>query len=60
MMITAGVNEKVGGATDRHDPRGRLKLLEINVAIFEEIVPRIRSVAPETLILVVRRIRSPM
>ena len=28
VMITAGVNEKAGGATDRNDPAGRLKLLD--------------------------------
>src|ERR1017187_3173523 len=27
VMITAGINEKSGGATDRSDPTGRLKLL---------------------------------
>src|SRR5882757_6643722 len=27
VMITAGVNEKTGGAIDRKDPSGRLKLL---------------------------------
>jgi len=28
VMITAGVNEKTGGATDRNDPAGRLRLRE--------------------------------
>jgi L-lactate dehydrogenase len=32
VMITAGMNEKSGGATNRNDPAGRLKLLESNVA----------------------------
>ena len=27
ILMTAGVNEKTGGATDRNDPQGRLKLL---------------------------------
>ena len=27
VLITSGVNEKAGGATDRNDPPGRLKLL---------------------------------
>jgi L-lactate dehydrogenase len=53
VMITAGVNEKGGGATDRSDPLGRLRLLEANAAIFQEVVPQIRKAAPETLILVV-------
>jgi L-lactate dehydrogenase len=53
VMITAGVNEKGGGATDRSDPVGRLRLLEANAAIFEDIVPKIHQSAPEALILVV-------
>jgi L-lactate dehydrogenase len=53
VMITAGVNEKAGGATDRGDPLGRLRLLEANTAIFEEIIPKIHNAAPDTLILVV-------
>jgi len=53
VMITAGVNEKGGGATDRSDPVGRLRLLEANAAIFQDIVPKIHSFAPDALILVV-------
>ncbi|MDB4957093.1 MAG: malate dehydrogenase [Myxococcales bacterium] len=53
VMITAGVNEKGGGATDRGDPLGRLRLLQANTAIYEEIVPTIHSAAPDALILVV-------
>ena len=30
VLITAGVNEKTGGATDRNDPQGRLRLLDKN------------------------------
>jgi len=53
VMITAGVNEKSGGATDRSDPLGRLRLLEANAAIFKDIVPKIANTAPDALILVV-------
>ncbi len=53
VMITAGVNEKGGGATDRNDPVGRLRLLDANAAIFQDIVPRIHYSPPEALILVV-------
>jgi len=53
VMITAGVNEKGGGATDRSDPAGRLRLLNANAEIYQEIVPKIHSAAPGTLILVV-------
>ena len=47
VMITAGVNEKTGGATDRSDPQGRLRLLDKNAAIYRDIVPRIVHAAPE-------------
>src|SRR5258705_3819871 len=30
VMITAGINEKAGAATDRSDPQGRLRLLDKN------------------------------
>jgi L-lactate dehydrogenase len=30
VIITAGVDEKGGGATDRSDPSGRLRLLDAN------------------------------
>jgi L-lactate dehydrogenase len=53
VMITAGVNEKGGGATNRSDPVGRLRLLDANAAIFQDIVPRIHNSAPDALILVV-------
>jgi lactate/malate dehydrogenase, NAD binding domain len=41
VLITSGVNEKTGGATDRNDPPGRLRLLEKNAAIYRDIVPQI-------------------
>src|SRR5271157_2094670 len=53
VMITAGVNEKGGGAIDRSDPVGRLRLLDANAAIFQDIVPKIHNSAPDALILVV-------
>jgi L-lactate dehydrogenase len=53
VMITAGVNEKGGGATNRSDPLGRLRLLEANAAIFQEMIPQIHEAAPDALILVV-------
>lgn len=52
-IIGAGVNEKAGGATDRNDPAGRLRLLEPNVRVFEDIVPKIVKAAPQAVILVV-------
>jgi L-lactate dehydrogenase len=53
VMITAGVNEKGGGATDRSDPVGRLRLLDANAGIFQDIVPQIHHFAPDAMILVV-------
>ena len=60
VMITAGINEKTGGATDRSDPQGRLRLLDQNAAIYREIVPRIARVAPEAVILVVTDPPDPL
>jgi L-lactate dehydrogenase len=53
VLICAGVNEKGGGATDRDDPRGRLKLLESNVPIYRDIVPRIVAAAPDAVLVAV-------
>ena len=60
VMITAGVNEKSGGATDRNDPQGRLKLLDANVAIYEEIVPQAVRAAPDALLMVVTDPPDPL
>src|SRR5271168_4982448 len=51
VMITAGANEKTGGATDRNDPAGRLRLLDTNAAVYKSVVPRLRAVAPQALVL---------
>ena len=53
IMVTAGVNEKDGGATDRSDPKGRLNLLHKNARAYEEIIPQITKAAPDAVILVV-------
>src|SRR5437762_426604 len=47
VMLTAGVNEKSGGATDRNDREGRLKLLDTNVSVFKDMVPKIVEVFEE-------------
>ena len=60
VIITAGINERAGGATDRSDPAGRLKLLEANANIFRDIVPRIVAVAPLAVILVVTDPPDPL
>lgn len=46
VMITAGVNDKTGGATDRSDTAGRLRLLDKNAQVYRDILPRLLTVAP--------------
>jgi L-lactate dehydrogenase len=60
VMITAGVNEKTGGATDRSDPQGRLRLLDKNADIYRELVPRTVRFAPQAVILVVTDPPDPL
>lgn len=60
LIVTAGINERTGGATDRGDPAGRLKLLEANARVYREIVPRIVAVAPQAVILVVTDPPDPL
>jgi L-lactate dehydrogenase len=60
VIITAGVNEKAGGATNRSDPAGRLNLLKVNAEILKDIVPNVVAVAPRALILVVTDPPDPL
>ena len=60
VMITAGVNEKSGGATDRNDREGRLKLLDTNVGVFKDMVPKIVTAAPTAVLLVVTDPPDPL
>lgn len=60
ILITAGMNEKSGGATNRDDPAGRLKLLDANVKIYQDIIPQIQSVAPESILVVVTDPPDPL
>lgn len=60
VVVTAGINEKAGGATDRSDPAGRLRLLDTNVKIFEDIVPQVVKVAPDAVILVATNPPEPL
>jgi L-lactate dehydrogenase len=60
VMITSGVNEKSGGATDRNDPQGRLKLLDKNAEIYRDIVPRVVRAAPQAVLLVVTDPPDPL
>jgi L-lactate dehydrogenase len=60
VLITSGVNEKNGGATDRNDPQGRLKLLDKNAGIYRDIVPKIVKAAPSAVLLVVTDPPDPL
>jgi L-lactate dehydrogenase len=60
VLITAGINEQSGGATDRSDPEGRLKLLDRNAAVYRDVVPQIVANAPQALILVVTDPPDPL
>src|SRR3981081_1486975 len=60
VMITAGINEKAGGATDRSDPKGRLRLLDKNAEIYRDIVPQIVRAAPRAVLLVVTDPPDPL
>jgi L-lactate dehydrogenase len=52
VVVTAGVNEKAGGATNRNDPAGRLRLLQQNVQVMRDIIPPLVAAAPDAVILV--------
>jgi L-lactate dehydrogenase len=60
VMVTAGVNEKSGGATDRNDPLGRLRLLDKNVEVYRQVIPLITAAAPNAVLLVVTDPPDPL
>ncbi len=60
VLVTSGVNEKTGGATDRSDPQGRLRLLGKNSGIYRDIVPKIVDAAPGAVVLVVTDPPDPL
>src|ERR671921_2671583 len=60
VLITAGVNEKSGGATDRNDPRGRLVLLEPNADVYRDVVPQVVEAAPDALLVAVTDPPDPL
>src|SRR4051794_33693836 len=59
-LICAGVNEKTGGATNRDDGRGRLRLLESNASIYRDVVPRIVTEAPGAVLVAVTDPPDPL
>src|ERR1700757_2374420 len=60
VLITSGVNERTGGATDRSDVQGRLRLLEKNAAIYRDIVPKIVKAAPLAVLIAVSDPPDPL
>jgi L-lactate dehydrogenase len=60
LIMTAGINEQAGGATDRNDPAGRLWLLEANAKVFAEIIPEMVKAAPNAPILVLTDPPDPL
>lgn len=60
VMITAGINEKTGGATNRADSSGRLRLLTTNAGIYREILSQVKTAAPHALVLVVTDPPDPL
>src|ERR1700722_1402127 len=40
VMVTLGANENSGGATDRNDPQGRLRLLDKNAEVYRQVIPQ--------------------
>jgi L-lactate dehydrogenase len=60
VMITAGINERTGGAADRDDPAGRLRLLGANAGIYRDIVPRVVAAAPDAILLVITDPPDPL
>lgn len=60
VLVTAGVNERTGGATNRSDPQGRLRLLARNAEVYRDLVPRIVEAAPDAVLLVVTDPPDPL
>ena len=60
VLLSVGINEKAGGAMDRNDPAGRLRLLGTNADIIRDVVPRITAVAPAAVILVITNPPEPL
>lgn len=54
------MNEKAGGATDRSDRQGRLRLLDTNAKVYADVVPKIMAVAPQAVLMVVTDPPGPL
>jgi L-lactate dehydrogenase len=60
VMISAGANEQAGGATNRNDAAGRLRLLDTNADVYREILPPLFRAAPDAVILVLTDPPDPL
>jgi L-lactate dehydrogenase len=60
VMVTAGVNERAGGATDRNDSAGRLRLLDKNVEVYRQILPELAKAASDAVVLVLTDPPDPL
>ncbi|WP_067972482.1 lactate/malate family dehydrogenase [Nocardiopsis trehalosi] len=60
VIVTAGTNERAGGATDRTDPAGRLRLLDRNADVYRDAIPRIATAAPTATVVVVTDPPDPL
>jgi L-lactate dehydrogenase len=52
VVLAPGINEKAGGADKPGDKEGRLRLLDANVPVFRDIVPKALAAAPGAVLLV--------
>ena len=52
VVLAAGINEKAGGADKPGDKEGRLRLLDANVPLFRDTVPKAIAAAPGAVLLV--------
>jgi L-lactate dehydrogenase len=60
VIVTIGMNERTGGATNRNDPQGRLRLLDTNARVYREAIPEIVAAVPRAVILVVTDPPDPL
>lgn len=60
VIITAGVNEKDGGATDRSDDAGRRVLIPANARAYADMIGQLREVDPTATVLVVTDPPDPL
>ncbi len=60
ILVAVGINEMAGGAMDRNDPKGRLRLLGTNARIIADIVPKIVRAAGDATIMVITNPPEPL